>query len=208
MRNRSHLTPTRLAIGLFLMALLSISAPISFASINGVGDLDRVRVVSPPRVIKEAELIDQTGEPFKLSELNGRIALIFFGFTNCPDVCPLAMQRLLLLADSRKFEDNEIAYVMIGIDPARDTPEAMQKFLLGFSDEFIGLSGDKRQLKTVSKNFSASFFKENSNSDGEYSVSHSPQIFVLDQQGQLRAEFYDAPVESMATVVRALLDEA
>jgi protein SCO1/2 len=197
-----------MVIGLALLALLSSVATTSFASTDGIEDLDRVRIVSPPRAIKEAELIDQSGEPFTLSELNGRIALIFFGFTNCPDVCPLAMQRLLLLADSGEFENSEVAYVMIGIDPARDTPEAMQKFLLEFSDEFIGLSGDRRQLKTVSKNFSASFFKANSNSDGNYNISHSPQIFVLDRQGKLRAEFYDAPVDSMITVVRALLDEA
>jgi cytochrome oxidase Cu insertion factor (SCO1/SenC/PrrC family) len=83
----------------------------------------------------------------------------------------------------------------------------MQEFLLGFSTEFIGLSGDKRLLKTVSRNFSASFFKGTRDNNDNYSVSHSPQVFVLDQQGQLRAELYDAPVDTMTTVVRALLDE-
>jgi protein SCO1/2 len=210
MRNRTHLT-TRSSlkpavIGLAMLGLFAAAAP-SHASLSELDPLDRVRIVEPPKAINNAELTDANSKPFKLSDLNGRVALIFFGFTHCPDVCPLAMQRMRLLDESGAFKNTELAYVMIGIDPERDTPEAMQEFLQQFSKEFIGLSGDKRTLKKITRNFSASFFKDNSNKDGDYSVSHSPQTFVLDQQGQLRAEFYDAPVDTMTTVIRALLDK-
>lgn len=205
MPSLSSLTNTRVVIGLTLMALFVSTTP-TLASISALDTLDRVRIFDPPRAIHDAELIDYTGKPFSLGELNGRVALIFFGFTHCPDVCPLAMLRLQQLEKSGEFESSEIAYVMVGIDPERDTPAAMQDFLENFSSEFIGLSGDKRLLKTVTKNFSASFFKGTSNDD-DYNVSHSPQIFALDPQGQLRAELYDAPVDTIATVVRALLDE-
>jgi cytochrome oxidase Cu insertion factor (SCO1/SenC/PrrC family) len=83
----------------------------------------------------------------------------------------------------------------------------MNKFLATYSSDFIGLTGDPREVKPIAKQFSVAFFKGNESPD-IYQVSHSPQAFVLDRSGQLRAELYSASTEAMAGVANALLDES
>jgi protein SCO1/2 len=168
---------------------------------------DRIRVLSTPRSIADAELTDQNGEPFRLSELEGRVAFVFFGFTNCPDVCPLAMQRLQQLHQAGRLDLEDVAYVLISVDGERDTPAKMKEFLDEYSADFIGLTGDPKVVRPIAKDFAAPFYKGHSDHGGKYDVTHSPQIFILDEQGHLRAEAYNAPVESMAGIASALIDE-
>lgn len=169
----------------------------------------RVRVLEPAGPINDAELVDQDGRPFRLTQLRGRVALVFFGFTNCPDVCPLAMQRLRQLEETVGPELADVAYVMISIDGERDTPDALKTFLEHFSPRFIGLTGDPGIVKAIAMEFSAAFFKGGATEGGSnYTISHSPQIFVLDSAGRLRAEFYGASTEAMSGVTLALLREA
>lgn len=146
------------------------------------------------------------GRPFKLSQLNGRVALVFFGFTNCPDVCPLAMAKMMQLQASRGAELEDIAYVLISVDGERDTPEVMKKFLAQYSPRFIGLTGEPQSIKPIAKEFSVAFFK-GAGAGHNYDVSHSPQVFVMDQAGRLRAEFYNASVEAMTGVTQAMIEE-
>ncbi len=193
---------------LITAALLFAGLPVALAQPDALNGMDHVRVFAPPRPIRDAELRDQHNRPFRLSQLKGRVALVFFGFTHCPDVCPLAMQRFQQLHATGAFDAQEVAFVMIGVDAERDTPAAMAKFLSHFSEDFIGLSGIARQVKPVAKNFSAAYFKGGPTGEGDdYSVAHSSQVFVVDPAGQLRAELYEAPVETMTVVVRTLLDE-
>jgi protein SCO1/2 len=191
-----------------LCGLLALVIPLTGSSAAALPSLDRVRIIDPPRPIDDTELTDQRGKPLRLSELRGRIALIFFGFTHCPDVCPLAMERMRLLEESGQVEPESIAFVLISVDGERDTPAALRAFLARFSPSFIGLRAEADKIQTLAGSFSASFFAGNRNNDGEYLISHSPQIFVLDTRGRLRAEFYNASVEAMARISRALLEEA
>ena len=170
---------------------------------------DRVRLLESARPIQDAELTDQNGRPFQLSRLQGTVSLVFFGFTNCPDVCPLAMQRLRQLEESGGHDLANVMYVMISVDGERDTPDVLKTFLEHFSPRFIGLTGEPGSVKAIAKEFSAAFFK-GSVTDGisNYNVSHSPQIFVLDPAGRLRAEYSNASTEAMSGVTLALLKEA
>ena len=134
---------------------------------------------------------------------------MLFGFTNCPDVCSLGMARMRLLQESRRVDPKKIAYLLISVDGDRDTPVAMREFLQEFSRDFIGLTGDPASVKPIAANFSASFFKGNvGEHGGHYTVSHSPQIFMLDPAGQIRAEMYSASVDAMSGLALALLEEA
>jgi protein SCO1/2 len=172
-----------------------------------IPSFDRVRVLQKPRLIADAELTDQDGKPFKISDLQGRVAFVFFGFTHCPDVCPMAMNSFRQLERSGLVDNEQTAYVLISVDGERDTPEAMTKFLATYSPDFIGLTGDPRDVKPIAKQFSVAFFKGNESPD-KYQVSHSPQAFVLDRSGQLRAELYSASTEAMAGVANVLLEES
>lgn len=170
---------------------------------------DRVRVLVNPRLIPDFELIDRRGEKFQLRNLAGAPAMVFFGFTNCPDVCPMAMSKLKRFQNAAAGSLDEVAIVLISVDGQRDTPERMDAFLGRYSDDFIGLTGDAGVVKLIAKEFSAAFFKVASGDDDQdYSVSHSPQVFLLDSKGRLRAEFYDATVDAMVDVASAVKDES
>jgi len=172
---------------------------------NEIPNFDRVRVLAKPRLIADAELTDQNGKPFRISELRGRVAFVFFGFTHCPDICPMAMNNFRQLERSGLVDNEQTVFVLISVDGERDTPEALKKFLATYSSDFIGLTGDPRDVKPIAKQFSVAFFKGNESPD-KYQVSHSPQAFVLDRSGQLRAEIYSASTEAVAGVANALLE--
>ena len=194
-------------------ALLAVAAATVFAVTDSlparaeVPSYDRIRVLETPRPIGDAAFTDQYGAPFKLSDLRGRVAFVLFGFTNCPDVCPLSMERLRQLQASEQIDDKSVAYVMISVDGARDTPAAMKEFLAKYSNGFVGLTADPSQVTPIATQFSAMFFKGGHRHDGGYDVAHSSQIFVLDPAGRVRAEVYSASLEAMAGVANALTRE-
>lgn len=188
-----------------LVPALSVAA---VAAATSLPQPDRVRILETPVAVPAATLTDQDGEAFSLEKLRGRVALLFFGFTNCPDVCPLAMQSLRELEKSAGFADGEVAYVLISVDGERDTPEVMKAFLAKYSPSFIGLTAEPSAVKPVAAKLRASFFKGSPAGHGHgYDVSHSPQVFVVDPQGRLRAEFYNASSSAMKSVVSALIRE-
>jgi protein SCO1/2 len=173
-----------------------------------VPSYERVRVLETPKPIANFTLTDQNGASFDLADLKGTVTFLLFGFTNCPDACPLSMERLRELQHSGQLADKSVAYVMISVDGERDTPAAMKTFLAKYSSEFIGLTAEPSRVTPIAAQFSALFFKGARNPhDGHYDVAHSPQVFVLDPAGRLRAEVYGASLEAMAGVATALLNE-
>jgi protein SCO1 len=172
-----------------------------------VPKLERVRVVETPRAIADAEFTDEQGRVAHLKDLRGKVAFVLFGFTNCADVCPLTMERLGQLRDSGGLNSADVAYVMISVDGERDTPAVMQEFLARYPEEFVGLTAEPNRVTPVAEQFSAAFFKGAHTAHGKYDVAHSPQIFVLDAGGNLRAELFGASIESMTAVALSLLAE-
>lgn len=170
---------------------------------------DRVRVLSAPRAITDFELTDRKGHTFRLADLNDSTAMIFFGFTHCPDVCPMTMQKLKQFVQEGGSALDDVEVVMISVDGERDSASRMDSFLGRYAESFIGLTGDPVVVKTIAKEFSAAFFKEASgDGDRSYSVAHSPQVFLLDGSGRLRAEFYDSSVDAMVAVALAVHNES
>jgi protein SCO1 len=165
-------------------------------------------MLSPaPKPIDDFELTDQDGRSFRFSSLRGEPALMLFGFAHCPDVCPASLQKLEFLKRSHP-ELKQVRVVMISVDAERDTAAALKEYLQHFSGEFIGLTGDPQLIRQIAAQFSAAFFKGDVNAtSGSYVVSHSGQVFAIDRAGNLRAEFYDASLDAMAGVTRALLAE-
>ena len=168
---------------------------------------ERVMLRPAPKPIADFELTDQDGRSFRFSSVRGEPALVIFGFVHCPEVCPLSLQKLKQLKQSDR-ELESVRVIMISVDAERDTAPALKEFLGHFSGEFIGLTGDPQSIHEIAKQFSAAFFKGDSNpATGDYVVGHSGQVFAIDKAGNLRAEFYDASLEAMAGVTRALLKE-
>ena len=189
------------------LCVVLLCGSLSVAAVAELPQLDRVRVIEAPRLIADAELIDEEGQVMRLHGLRGKVAFVFFGFTNCPDICPLAMERLAQLRDSGTLDSARVAYVMISVDGERDTPAVMKAFLTRYADEFVGLTAAPNRVAPIAEQFSAAFFKGSHRHDGGYDVAHSPQIFVLDARGRLRAELFGASLEAMTVVGRALVEE-
>jgi len=203
--SRFHGRPCSSLLLVFPVMLGALATDLAVAQLPSY---DRVRVLEQPRGIADAELLDHDGRPFKLSQLQGRVALVLFGFTNCPDVCPLAMESMQQLRESGRVNPDEVAFVLISVDGVRDTPPVMKDYLSRFSPDFIGLTDAPNVVKPIARAFSASFFKGGEGHDGHYTVSHSPQVFVIDRDGRLRAEFYTPSLEAMAGTTNALLQES
>jgi protein SCO1/2 len=189
------------------LASLILLSPLVFAS-DSLPQFDRVMVLSEPREIADAQLINHNGEPFRLSQLRGKVSLIFFGFTNCPDVCPAAMAKFTQLERSGLVNPDRVNFTMISVDGERDSPAVMQEYLHQFSELFIGLTGDSADVRKIASAFRPSFNKgETRVADSSYNVAHSTQVFLLDQGGRLRAELHSPTVEAMAGITNTVLAE-
>ncbi|HEX5163352.1 MAG TPA: SCO family protein [Steroidobacteraceae bacterium] len=167
--------------------------------------LERVMVIEP-RAVGDLAMKDQDGKPRRLADLAGAPALVFFGFTHCPDVCPTTLQKLAMIKSAKAKEMAGVRVVLVSVDGERDTPEVLDKFLERFDKDFVGLTAPSADVRELALKFSAPFFKDPPKTGG-YSIQHSSRVYALDKQGRLRAELYDAPADATAALARALLAE-
>jgi protein SCO1/2 len=170
--------------------------------------LERVYINPLPAPLADFTLTDHEGKKRDFSSLRGEPALVFFGFSHCPNVCPDTLARLKLLHDARGGALKSARVVLISVDGERDTPAALKAYLAPLSPDFIGLTGDPKATTRIAAQFAAVFFKEPPGKDGNYNVMHSSQVFVVDKAGRLRASFVNASIEDMATVTELLIKEA
>lgn len=203
---RRSLFVTGLATALTLSAATAAHAESASPALKPMPALERVMGMASPRPVTDFELTDHTGVRKRFSALAGQPTLVFFGFTNCPDICPTTMQKLAQLKAANAAELAKLQVVLISVDGERDTPEAMSAYLKQFSKDFTGLTGPAQEVREIALRFSAPFFKD-APKNGKYLVQHSSRVYALDKQGRLRAELYDAPAESALAVARTLLAE-
>lgn len=163
----------------------------------------RVLETHPPKPIPDFELTDQDGQPFRLGTLRGSPVLLFFGFANCPDVCPMTLSQLGLIANSPDPAIRQARAVMISVDGDRDTPADLKRYLDAIAPGFVGLTGDPRRVRDIAANFSAVFFPGMSrDKSGKYLVDHTSQVYLLDRQGRLRSTFFNATLDEIGAATR------
>jgi protein SCO1/2 len=151
-------------------------------------------VLPEPRVIADFALVDDQGEPFTLDNLRGRWSLLFFGFTNCPDVCPGTLNDLKLVHEKLSQLNGDAApghqIVFVSVDPERDTPEKLHRYLNYFHPDFIGVTGPLQQLSPLTMQFGIAFhIQEHQAGSTSYNVDHSVSIMLTDPQGRLQGVF-------------------
>ncbi len=137
-------------------------------------------------------LVDQTGRAVTQTNFSDGPTLIYFGYTFCPDVCPLALQTEKAALSKLGQEGQVVQPVMISLDPARDTPSAIGAYVKSpaFPEGLLGLTGDEGQVVAAAKAFRVSFQKENDGGPaGTYTVSHTSFFYLMDDQWRLRAMF-------------------
>jgi len=185
----------------------SASIPAAGGAEAGAGlAANRVQYAAVPKRISDFKLTDQATRPFTSRDLLGRTSLVFFGFTNCGSVCPPTMTQLRRVARALANESVPFTNVFVSVDAERDTPAAIAKFLEPFQPHFVGLTGDPAVVRELAGDFSAVFFKGMpTDTKGGYNVEHTPQVYLVDREGRLRATFYSASVESMVDATRSVM---
>ncbi|MBW8010887.1 MAG: SCO family protein [Chloroflexi bacterium] len=146
-------------------------------------------VFDPAQDAYKFELSDHAGGTFKLAEQNGKVVLIFFGYANCPDVCPTTLAELKRVQAALGDFANRVEIVFITVDPNRDTPEEINRYVNFFSSEFIGLSGTIEQLEPVWEAYYVTWDEAEIGTNGDYLVEHPSRIYVIDPQGKLRLTY-------------------
>jgi len=156
----------------------------------------------------EIALTQADAQPFNLTAYRGRIVLVFFGYTSCPDVCPTTMADFKRLKADLGEKASQVEFVFITVDPQRDTPERTQAYASGFDQGFIGLSGTEGELQPVWTAYGVyRKLEDNGHHDG-YSVEHSTRIYLIDKSGHLRLTYpYGTAVTDLAGDIRYLLKE-
>lgn len=143
-------------------------------------------VIDPPLPVTDFALQTTGDEVFRLSEQKGKIVLLFFGYTSCPDVCPITLAIFKQVYERLGEDAQRFAFVMLTADPDRDTPEKVAAYVAQFNAEFIGLSGSLADLDAVWKELGVFVEKQESGSAAGYLVSHTASVYVIDQSGNLR----------------------
>jgi len=189
-KNKSSLTPIivvallSLAVGLWAsQQLLQKPAPVP-------KNLEAT-LLDKAKPLTDFSLIDHDKNVFDLKRLKNNWSFLFFGFTHCPDVCPLAMQVMKKVWDSPELTNNKknLQMIFVSVDPDRDKPELLKRYTQYYNPAFIGVTGVANQIDILTRQLGILYGFDDPNENGDYNVSHSGQIILIDPQGNMRAVF-------------------
>lgn len=145
------------------------------------------------------------GETVTQDTYQGKVTVLFFGFTNCPDVCPLTLSKLAGALDGMDHAD-AVRVLFVSVDPERDTPEVLRRYTGAFGEQFVGLRGDIPALRELTKRYRVTFSHGEPDEHGHYDVSHSSAAFIFDRDGDVRLlARHDAPVEQLRADLEQLV---
>jgi protein SCO1/2 len=157
-------------------------------------------------------LTDENGQPFKLSDLRGKWILLAYGYTHCPDVCPLTLSRLRDVKKTIDANGDRVQVVFVTIDPERDTPDIMQKYVSHFDQQFDqkfkGLSGTPPEIAQAAKAYNVKYEKKDSTSASGYSMAHTAEVYLIDPQFNWRMTFpFGVKAEEIAADLQYLMQQ-
>src|SRR3954469_3321004 len=156
---------------------------------------------------KTLELTDHNGQRRTLADFKGKVVVVFFGYTHCPDACPTTMSELATVAKELGPDASRMQVLFVTVDPERDTPDVLKQYVPSFNPSFLGLYGTPDETTRVAKEFKV-YVARQQQPGGSYSVDHSAGTFVFDKQGKLRLfGQYGAGAKPMLHDVRVLLQE-
>lgn len=163
-------------VALFLLAACNQKQPVVFQNtdVTGLG------------YAKDFSLTDFNGKQRTLADFRGKVVAIFFGYTQCPDVCPTTMMELENVMKQLGPLSDKVQVLFVTIDPERDTPELLSKYVPAFDPRFLGLRGDAAATEKVAKEFHVFYQKVPGREPGSYTMDHTAGTYVFDPQGRIR----------------------
>ncbi len=185
------------------------------AILAGAAALSAIAIVLWPRGGEVAVAPSAVGGPFKLTDQNGRAVtdtdlkgkpfLVFFGFTNCPDICPTALFDMSEVFRRLGPDAEKVSAIFISVDPARDTPEKMKDYLQSFHERISALTGTQADIDAVTKAYKA-YAKRVPLENGDYTMDHSAIVYLMDKNGRFVAPFnLKRPADEAAADLRRYL---
>jgi protein SCO1 len=177
--------------------------------------------VTPPHLLPDFTLTNHSGQPVSLSDFRGRGVLMFFGYTHCPDVCPTTLLDYTRVKQILAESADDVAFVFISVDGARDTPDVLAAYLGRYDPDFIGLTGDTAALQQMGVDYGLTFAADrvdvgHNHDHGDdphavednYFVQHTSPSFLVDRNGYLRrASFYGTDPSIIAAEIQLILAE-
>jgi protein SCO1/2 len=151
-----------------------------------------------PQPAPELYLDTTEADEFSLNNLHGKVVLLYFGYTHCPDICPATMAQLKWVTEQLGSQSDQVQVLFVSIDPDRDDPQTIRSFLDRFNPEFIGLSAPQTKLEPVLASYGVAAQRDPGESEN-YTMSHTSRVFLIDREGTLQTNYtYD---ESRANIL-------
>lgn len=192
-------------IGISALALIGLVAVVS-TLFSKPPAFRGTSYAEPFPVAADFNLTQANGIPFNLRDQQGKIVLLFFGYTSCPDFCPTTLAEMNLVMNQLGDKSENVQVVFVSVDPKRDTPEKIQAYAGQFHPGFIGLSGSQEELEPIWQSYS--IFREEVESDSSLGVivNHTVRLYLVDKQGNLRLSYaYGSPVDDIVHDIEFLL---
>jgi len=161
-----------------------------------------VYFIEPSRNLTNLTLVDDTNSYFKFDDFKGKWNVLFFGFTFCPDICPLTMRQIQEIKKDLGDDSEKVRFFLVSVDPIRDTPEKLRVYLDNFDEDFIGLTGGIDQVYKFATQVNSPFTPVVESEDPFYTVDHTGSLVLIDPEGKYTG-FFRAPHDS-AKVLLAL----
>jgi protein SCO1/2 len=135
---------------------------------------------------KDFSLTDHTGKVRTLADFKGKAVVVFFGYMQCPDVCPTTMAEMANVMKQLGPDADKVQVLFVTVDPERDTSEILSKYVTAFDPRFLGMSGDKAATEKIAKDFKVFYQKVPGKTPGSYTMDHTAGSYVFDPQGRIR----------------------
>ncbi len=198
--NRHRVSPVLLWVCLVVFAGLAPRAP-----------------AAPPLPAAQAKpalggdftLTDDNGGRYSLRRDRGKVVVLFFGYTSCPDVCPTTLQTVTRVLHLLGERAREVRVLFVSVDPGRDTPERLKAYLRYFDPTILGLTGDAAELRAITEKYGTYYRYHGDVASGNYSADHGSGLYLIDRRGRLASIIpYGTQVDTVAAIVRRALDAA
>lgn len=132
------------------------------------------------------DLFYENGDPVDIAALRGNVVFVYFGYTYCPDVCPLTLGTVDDALDGLGDDADRVTTIMVTVDPGRDTPEVLENYVANFNDDFRGVWGEEPDIRSVATQYGVTYEYEEAGEDGSYLVNHTASLLAIDPEGALR----------------------
>ncbi|WP_394680891.1 SCO family protein [uncultured Comamonas sp.] len=172
-------------------------------------DFNAIDLTGSKEYGQDFSMPDQHGQRRSMADFKGKVVLVFFGFTQCPDVCPTTLGDLAAVKQKLGAKGDKLQVIFASVDPARDTPEILQAYLANFDPSFLALRGSDEETAKMAKDFKVYYKRVEGQTPDSYTMDHTAGDYIFDPEGRLRLySRYGTPVDTLAKDIEQLIDGA